>query len=317
MGNYNKRAYGCAVIKSINSNYNADFTHQPRRLPDGKVYATDKALKYAVRNYWVDRGLKVFYYKRLNENLNPLDLNEAYERMFREDELGNDKKTVLKNLLSCLDIRTFGATYANKKKNVGLSIHGTVQFTHGLNRFIEDDIFSEQIMSPFADQKEVKDKSSKTEPTYKEAEASTLGTQFKLREGHYVHHISVNPLNISELVSISTAQSITQDDINVLKDALRFGVTYYDSSAKAGTDNEALFWLELNEDSKLVLPSFVELVSIGEDEQGSFIDFENLSQLLDQENVSKHIATKDLYYDKATTRVINLPAGTRELDLYE
>jgi CRISPR-associated protein Csh2 len=42
---FKNRAYGFVVIKSINSNYNADFSGQPRTLPNGSVYATDKALK--------------------------------------------------------------------------------------------------------------------------------------------------------------------------------------------------------------------------------------------------------------------------------
>jgi CRISPR-associated protein Csh2 len=120
---FKNRVFGCAIIKSINSNYNADFTHQPRTLPDGTIYATDKALKYTVRNYWVKNGERVFFFKRLNDNFNPYDLNEAYERMFVEDKNGKNKEVTLKNLLSCLDIKTFGATYANKKKELSLSIH--------------------------------------------------------------------------------------------------------------------------------------------------------------------------------------------------
>jgi CRISPR-associated protein Csh2 len=49
MTQFKNRVYGFAVIKAINSNYNADFSGQPRTLPNGQVYATDKALKYTVR----------------------------------------------------------------------------------------------------------------------------------------------------------------------------------------------------------------------------------------------------------------------------
>lgn len=48
---FTKRAFGCAIIKSIDGNYNADFTKQPRTLLDGTVYATDKALKYTIRHF--------------------------------------------------------------------------------------------------------------------------------------------------------------------------------------------------------------------------------------------------------------------------
>lgn len=104
---FKKRAYGCAVVKAINSNYNADFSHQPRTLPDGTAYATDKAFKYLMRNYWVqnlnDEREYVLFFKRLNEEMKPFDLNGAYENKF--DKIGSkaDKAKVLENLLSCLD----------------------------------------------------------------------------------------------------------------------------------------------------------------------------------------------------------------------
>lgn len=67
---FKNRVFGCVVVKSINSNYNADFSHQPRTLPDGTVYATDKALKYAIKNYLKDmyNDEKIFYFKRFNED---------------------------------------------------------------------------------------------------------------------------------------------------------------------------------------------------------------------------------------------------------
>lgn len=69
---------------------------------------------------------------------------------------------------------------------------------------------------------------------------TTLGTQFKLQEGHYVHHFSVNPGNLDELTEFVDNGRLTGEDIAKLKEALRCGVTYYDSSSKAGTENEAL-----------------------------------------------------------------------------
>lgn len=316
---FKNRVFGCAIIKSINSNYNADFTHQPRTLPDGTIYATDKALKYTVRNYWVKNGERVFFFKRLNDNFNPYDLNEAYERMFVEDKNGKNKEVTLKNLLSCLDIKTFGATYANKKKELSLSIHGTVQFTHGVNRFVEGIIYSEQIMSPFGDSKEKKEKKGgdkDDDSKYTEAQASTLGTQFKLREGHYVHHFSVNPANLKDLAAKANSDGVTTDDIAKLKEALRCGATFYDSSSKAGTENELLLWVQLKEGSKLVLPSFVELVSVDLNEkQERVIDLSKVSAILSKEHIQNQIERIELYYDKAVTKVIHEPTGVLEYEL--
>ncbi len=55
MTEFNKRVFGCVLVKSINSNYNADFSHQPRTLPNGVVYATDKALKFAIKKSFEER----------------------------------------------------------------------------------------------------------------------------------------------------------------------------------------------------------------------------------------------------------------------
>lgn len=76
--------YGCAIVKAINSNYNADFSGQPRTLSDGIVYATDKAFKYSIKKYLKDayENVDVFYMKTLNDNLNPRSLDERYENLF-------------------------------------------------------------------------------------------------------------------------------------------------------------------------------------------------------------------------------------------
>ena len=100
---FNNRVFGCAIIKSINSNYNADFSHQPRTLPDGTVYATDKVLKYSVRNYWKNvLSEKVFYSKSLTDEMSPRTLDETLEFHFGKIENSDKNKLrfeVLKKIL--------------------------------------------------------------------------------------------------------------------------------------------------------------------------------------------------------------------------
>jgi CRISPR-associated protein Csh2 len=313
MSKFNKRAYGAVVIKSINSNYNADFTHQPRTLPDGRVYATDKALKYLVRNYLLhETDERIFYYKTLKEDtLNPRSLDETYEMYYGEipkgegkgiEKVASKKREMLGNLLKSLDVRLFGGTYAG---STNLSMHGPVQITHGINQFERGEIFSEQIMSPFRNSAEGKEDSAMT----------TLGSQSKLREGHYVHGISINPKNLETLTSLSGTDSYLSDaDIEKLKLGLRYGASYYNSSAKAGTDNELLLWVELNEGSKLVLPSLTEMIKVLDNERRE-IDLDNVKSLLAQGHVKPEIEKVEVFYNKATTAVINLPEGSVEQDL--
>lgn len=293
---YKNRVYGFAVIKAINSNYNADFSGQPRTLPNGQVYATDKALKYTIKHYLKDTypNEKVFYYKRLNSDMKPLSLDHAYTNMFPEhkdiDTKKNDTKSiVIKDILSCIDIRLFGATFAKKAKegNLAISIHGPVQVNHGVNIWHEGNIYSEQITSPLNS----KEDSSNDQ--------TTIGRQSKLEEGHYLHHFSVNPKNIEEIAKHGgdDTKTLSTTDIDLLKEGLRKGATYYDSASKAGTENEMLFWLTLKADSKLVLPNFTNLVKItqGLDKKRNF----NMSELIDL--LDKHkseIENIEIYYNK-------------------
>ena len=305
---FNNRVFGCAIIRSVNSNYNADFSHQPRTLPDGTVYATDKALKYTIRNYiskvWLSE--KVFYFKSLNEDMQPRDLDQNYINHFGEfpkadkKDTSKARKIILENLLKCIDVRLFGGTFASGSGN--LSIHGTTQITHGVNRFVEGVIYSEQISSPFRNSN---DKSTESMQT-------TLGTQFKLKEGHYVHHFSVNPHNLEDMAKAVANDGVTEDDIAKLKKAMSCGATFYDSSAKAGTENELLLWVQLKEGSKVVLPSFVELVSIDKDRN---IDLAKVKELLAKENIASQIEKVELFYNKGLTNVINIPNGAVELEL--
>ena len=311
---YKKRVFGAVIVKAVNSNYNADFSGQPRTLPDGKVYATDKALKYAIKNYLKDvyKGENVFYFKRLNKDFNPLSLNHAYTRMFPEHEKldakeKDTKMIVAKDLLSCIDIRLFGATFAKKATggNIAISIHGPVQINHGTNIWHENNIFSEQITSPFNS-----DPDSKNEMT-------TIGRQSKLQEGHYLHHFSVNPKNLEEVVKLAgtDAQNLTDEDINKLKEALCKGATYYDSASKAGTENEFLIWVQLTEKSKIVLPNFTQLVEMKMEKQDGKVVL-NFSKLT--ETLSKHeneIEKIEIFVNKSSMILENEPEQTNIYEL--
>jgi CRISPR-associated protein Csh2 len=314
MANFKNRVFGCAMVKAINSNYNADFSGQPRTLPNGVVYATDKAFKYAIKNYLKDVYPQeiIFYFKSLNENLNPLSLDETYVRHFGDYPKGSgkDKDKVLKsnvarNLLRCLDIRLFGATFAGE---TNISVHGPVQINHGVNIWKENNIFTEQITSPF---------SNKANDPEAEKGMTTIGRQSKLEEGHYLHHFSVNPGNLSGIVSLSgeNAEALSDEDITKLKEAMRRGVTWYDSASKAGSENEMLIWVELKEDSKVVLPNFSNLIVLeSEKENGKYVyDMVLLKEVLD--NNKSEIKSIEVYYNKQSVELKNKPDSVIEKEL--
>lgn len=306
---YKNRIFGAAIVKAVNSNYNADFSGQPRTLPDGRVYATDKAFKYTVKNYIKDNytNEKVFYFKRLNDEFNPLTLDDTYAKVFPVNRDTKDKKVVAKDILSCIDIRLFGATFAKKGKGgtMALSVHGPVQINHGTNIWHENNIFSEQITAPFSS------------PGETDKEMTTIGRQFKLQEGHYLHHFSVNPKNLEEVVKLAgtDAQNLTDEDINKLKEALRKGATYYDSASKAGTENELLIWVQLNENSKLVLPNFTQLIGMKMEKQDGKVVLDLLKLT---ETLSKHeneIEKIEIFVNKSSMILGNEPEQTNIYEL--
>jgi CRISPR-associated protein Csh2 len=320
MNEFKNRVFGCAIVKAINANYNADFTHQPRTLPDGTVYATDKAFKYSVRHYLNHHyeNERIFYYKRLKENLNPHTLDESYVAMFgdypkiqveKKKQGGGtkieeviDKKGILKNLLTCIDIRLFGATFAGE---TNVSIHGPVQVNHAMNRFTSGEIYSEQIMSPFRNP-EAEGK--------EEREASTLGQQSKLREGHYVHHFSVNPQNLDSLRKLAdNTPGLSTEDIAKLKEAMRSGVTYYDSASKAGTENELLLWVQLKQGSRAVLPVFTEFIQVSRDNGKVVISFGVLRHVIN--NVSEQVDMIEVYYNPENTEIEALPENVHKVHI--
>ncbi|ELR72968.1 CRISPR-associated protein, Csh2 family [Fulvivirga imtechensis AK7] len=328
---FKNRIFGSVIVRAINSNYNADFSHQPRTLPDGTVYATDKAFKYAVKNYLKDvyPAEKVFYFKRFRPNVDdfvPFSLMEAFCSFFPElaeiekagtkDEkikLKATKKQVGKSLLDCIDIRLFGATFAmkgkSKEENLSISLHGPVQINHGINVWHESNIYSEQIMSPFRNPSDEKDESEKA--------ATSLGRQSKLQEGHYVHHFSINPKNLSQVVGLAGdgAKDISAEDISKLQEAMRRGVTYYDSASKAGSENEALFWVQLKEGSNLVLPNFTQLIKMEKEKvDGKVV----LDCRLLKETLVRHeteIEKVQIFFNEMAVQLKNQPDVAEELSI--
>jgi len=318
MTKFNNRVFGAAIVKAVNSNYNADFSGQPRTLPNGKVYATDKAFKYTLKNYIKDvySGEKLFYFKKLKGTMNPMSLDEKFDDLFPNDIQTKDKAIVGKDLLSCIDVRLFGATYANKIKKLNVSIHGPVQINHGVNIWYENNIFSEQITAPFSDPKKSSD-STKDEEKFDEAAMTTIGRQSKLEEGHYLHHFSVNPKNLTDITKIAGEGTdlLSEEDINKLKEAMRRGATYYDSAAKAGTENEFLIWVQLNETSKLVLPNFTQLIKMGDEkkEDKVVLDLEELKSKLEKYN--NDIEKIEIFRNNASIKVENAPENAKIYDL--
>ena len=177
-----KRVYGVLGISSIMANWNADFSGYPKTTSDGNVFGSDKALKYPMKKMWDNEGQKVLYIKSMNfDSLVPNSLAERYDVLFGTGALKNskDSREILSNLMSAVDVKNFGATFAEKEKN--FSITGAVQFGQGFNKYSDTSIEEQNILSPFRDGKKKEGDNGKSE----EARNTTLGTKIVCDEAHY------------------------------------------------------------------------------------------------------------------------------------
>ena len=127
------RVYGAIGIKSIMSNWNADFTGFPKTTSDGNIFGSDKALKYPMKQMWKAEGENVMYTKTLKEGgSQPKNLLERYEELYKKIEKKDTKKTI-SNLFNAIDVMNFGATFAESEQNI--SITGVVQIGQGMNKY--------------------------------------------------------------------------------------------------------------------------------------------------------------------------------------
>lgn len=295
-----KRVYGVLGISSIMANWNADFSGYPKTTSDGNVFGSDKALKYPMKKMWDNEGQKVLYIKSMkfakDNSLVPNSLAERYEVLFGEGTLKNskDSREVLSNLMSAVDVKNFGATFAEAKNN--FSITGAVQFGQGFNKYEDTQAEEQQILSPFRDGSKDKEKEG-------EAKNSTLGTKITSNEAHYFYPFVINPLAYKELVNLGVTDGYTEEDYQNFKRTALTATTSYATNAKEGCENEFALFVETEPD--LYLPNLSEYMTFEKGEDINIIDLKNCSEILAE--LKDRIKSVEIYYNPYTTRLENEP----------
>lgn len=296
-----KRVYGVLGISSIMANWNADFTGQPKRTSDGNIFGSDKAFKYPMKKAWDSQGKKVLYIKsyKFSEGkkgevtLVPQSLSERYESIFQVKSLKDAKNTkeVLENLFQAVDVKNFGATFAEGGNNV--SITGAVQIGQGFNKYKGSEVEEQQILSPFRDG--TQDATEKGE-----AKNSTLGTKIVSNEAHYFYPFVINPLAYQEYVSLGVTQGYTEEDYQVFKQTAIEAATSYATNAKVGCENEFALFVEC--DKNLYLPNLSEYITFekGKKEEKNTITL-HCDQLLNE--LSDRIQSIEIYYNTYTSQL--------------
>lgn len=306
----NKRVYGILGISSIMGNWNADFSGYPKSTTDGNVFGSDKALKYPMKKMWDNEGKKVIYIKSLNEKLIPRTLKERYIKVFEDEDL-KDVKKVLTNLMAAVDIKNFGATFAEASCNIAIT--GAVQIGQGFNKYIDTNAEEQDILSPFKDAKakeknEVKAKAkakannlSEDDIEVKDAQNSTLGTKITSNEAHYFYPFVINPLAYKELVDLGVTEGYTEEDYQNFKRTALVSATAFATNSKVGCENEFAVFVETESDA--YLPNLSEYVTFAKCEDKNIIDLKKLANIL--KDMSQQIKSVEIYYNPYTTELTN------------
>lgn len=302
----NQRVYGVLGISSIMANWNADFSGYPKSMSDGTVYGSDKALKYPMKKMWENEGQKVLYIKSMKFTkdgaLVPNSLAERYNVLFGENALekSKDSREVLTNLLSTVDVKNFGATFAEAKNN--FSITGAVQFGQGFNKYEDTQAEEQQILSPFRDGSKDKKKDG-------EAKNSTLGTKITSNEAHYFYPFVINPLAYKEFVALGVTDGYTEEDYQNFKRTALVATTSYATNAKEGCENEFAIFVETESD--LYLPNLSEYIDFKKEDGKNMIHLTKCMEILDE--LKDKIKSVEVYYNPYTTTLI---AETGEAKIY-
>ena len=294
------RVYGVVGIKSVMANWNADFTGRPKSTSKGDIFGSDKAFKYPIKKMWEseDKNAKVLYvksYKTDNKgNLQARTLAERFEQLFGKNVKDiKDKKEILKNLFSAVDVKNFGATFAEGSNNI--SITGAVQVGQGLNKYEDSNIEIQDILSPFVD------------ATKKDtAQNTSIGKKIVSDEAHYFYPFSVNPENYDIYTNeIEDLQGYTREDYEKFKRGCLYAATAYNTNSKMGCENEFALFVECKENSKLYLANLDQYIKFEKQEEGkNIIDISELEEILEQENVKTQIEKIEIYYNSYTTDLV-------------
>lgn len=266
-----RRVYGVIGIKAKMANWNADFTGRPKSISNGDIFGSDKALKYPMKKMWESNGQKVMYVKSWKEEkggIIPNKMGEKYASLFGEI---NKKKTttpeVMKNLFDTIDVKNFGATFAEEGQNI--SITGAVQFGQGFNKYDDTNIEVQDILSPFADS------------TKDDAKQSTLGTKITVDEAHYFYGFGINPKAYDEYKHILDGfEGYTQADYEEFKKVALVSATAYNTNSKFGCENEFALFVECKDD-ECYLPDL-----------SNYIKFDSDTREIDLSDVEKLVKDK-------------------------
>lgn len=285
--------HGIYLTETIMGNPNGDFIDNSPRNFDGKVFTTDKCIKYNIRKYIHDtiedvenKDNIVFFFPRLIENAEKGDAKfQTRDDVF--DSLFEKNFEDLKN--NSPDVRMFGGTFSFKGED-SKQIYGPIQLSYGLD--INDaQIKRIQIGAPFATES---------------GKQKTNGSEAVVDDAIISYDIDINPNNHPNL--------LLNDDLELFKKSLWFGTNSRKSTSKK-TDSKLLLLIKFKNNSStdkvtsINIGELNKLISISNKNERKMtnsiieVDCSKLENKL--KKYDEYIDSIEVIYDKDEVKLIN------------
>jgi len=213
---------GIYLTETIMGNPNGDFVDNSPRNFDGKVFTTDKCIKFNVRRYIhetveniKDKKNIVFFYPRLSNGAEKDDSKyQTKDDIFKE--IFEDNFHELKK--NSPDVRMFGGTFSFTGSD-SKQIYGPIQLSYGKD-INNAQIKRLQIGAPFATEN---------------GKQTTTGSEAVVDDAIISYDITINPNNYPGLLE--------KYDLNLFKESLWYGTNLRKSTSKK-TDSKLLILIK-------------------------------------------------------------------------
>lgn len=220
---------GIYLTETIMGNPNGDFVDNSPRNFDGRVFTTDKCIKYNIRRYIRETAedIKqkkdiVFFYPRKSDDVEEYDAKYLTKDTIFKNIFEDDFSKLLEN---SPDVRMFGGTFSFKNTDPK-QIYGPIQLSYGKD--INDaQIKRLQIGAPFADGKDNKQK--------------TTGSEAVVDDAIISYDLTVNPNNYPGL--------LLQEDLALFMESLWYGTNLRKTTSKK-TDSKLLLLIKFKNDKE-------------------------------------------------------------------
>lgn len=240
----NNRSYLLQTVISKNGSWNSDFNHSPKRYED-TFFASDRALKFSVRNLMEQMGKEVLI-KKWVKGIKPgkktsdsTELSVMTSKELKEHMKEKYEKDFASVFWEFEDVRHFGMVYD------GLGIHGVVQVSQGIDLFGQGFTYTDDLTGRMV----FESKSDKNKDT------RGMATREFLTEGHFVYDISVNPSNLHFLQEIEDYQHCVykESDYELLLECLENGPRNVKSTQKMNCYTGFMIQIDMKDGVKTLL----------------------------------------------------------------